>query len=77
MNTVPVRSDQSSQFTSIGQFAFLRARDLEHSMGRRGNCDDKHVRNAMPSPVQFERPQKTENRKRPGNTGPLTMGLKT
>lgn len=38
---VLIHSDQGSQFTSMDWAAFLRARNLEHSMSRRGNCHDK------------------------------------
>ncbi len=37
---VLIHSDQGSQFTSMDWAAFIRAHDLEHSMGRRGNCHD-------------------------------------
>jgi len=42
-NTVLIRSDQGSQFTSMDWASFLKAHNLEHSMSRRGNCHDNAV----------------------------------
>jgi len=42
-NTVLIRSDQGSQFTSMEWASFLKAHNLEHSMSRRGNCHDNAV----------------------------------
>ena len=42
-NRVLVHSDQGSQFISMDWASFVRAHDLEHSMSRRGNCQDNVV----------------------------------
>lgn len=40
---VLIHSDQGSQFTSMDWAAFLKHRNLEHSISRRGNCHDNAV----------------------------------
>jgi len=42
-STVMVHSDQGSQYTSQDWQDFLKARGLEASMSRRGNCHDNAV----------------------------------
>jgi putative transposase len=41
--TVMVRSDQGSQFSSYDWQDFLKAHNLQQSMSRRGNCHDNAV----------------------------------
>jgi putative transposase len=43
INKVLIDSDQGSQFTSIDWASFLKQHNLEHSMSRRGNCQDNAV----------------------------------
>lgn len=52
---VLIHSDQSSQFTSMDWAAFIRARNLEHSMSRRGNCHDNAVVESFFSSLKRER----------------------
>ena len=40
---VLIHSDQGSQFTSVDRASFLKAHNLEHSMSRRGNCQDNAI----------------------------------
>ena len=40
---VLVHSDQGAQFTSMDWALFLKHHNLEHSMSRRGNCQDNAV----------------------------------
>jgi len=40
---VLVHSDQGAQFTSMDWALFLKHHTLEHSMSRRGNCQDNAV----------------------------------
>jgi putative transposase len=55
-----IYSDQGAQFTSREWIAFLREHHLEHSMSRRGNCQD----NAVPeSFFQLLKREKVRRRK--------------
>lgn len=53
--TVLVRSDQGFQFTSMDWAAFLKHHNLEHSMGRRGNCRDNAVAESFFNLLKRER----------------------
>lgn len=53
--TVLVRSDQASQFTSMGWPAFLKHYNLEHSMSRRGNRYDNAVAESFCNLLKRER----------------------
>jgi len=55
MNTVLVHSDQGSQFTSMDWASFLKVHNLEHSMRRRGNCNDNAVVESFFSLLKRER----------------------
>lgn len=44
---VLIHSDQGSQFTSHEWTAFLKAKNIEHSMSRRGNCHDYAVAESL------------------------------
>lgn len=50
-----IHSDQGSQFTSMDWASFLRAHNLEHSMGRRGNCHDNAVAESFFNLFKHER----------------------
>ncbi len=52
---VLIHSDQGSQFTSMEWAAFIRAHNLEHSMSRRGNCNDNTVAESFFSSLKRER----------------------
>lgn len=52
---VLVHSDQGSQFTSMEWASFLKARNLEHSMSRRGNCHDNAVAESFFNLLKRER----------------------
>lgn len=52
---VLIHSDQGSQFTSMDWAAFTRAHNLEHSMGRRGNCHDNAVAESFFNLLKRER----------------------
>ena len=54
-NWVTVHSDQGSQFTSREWQTFLRQRDLEPSMNRRGNCHDNAVAESVLQLLKRER----------------------
>tara|TARA_R110002110_G_scaffold85816_6_gene223967 strand:- start:6122 stop:6946 length:825 start_codon:yes stop_codon:yes gene_type:complete len=54
-NRVLVHSDQGSQFTSMDWASFLKAHNLEHSMGRRGNCHDNAVAESFFNLLKRER----------------------
>ena len=47
--------DQGSQFTSIDWASFLNHHNLEHSMSRRGNCDDNAVAESFFNLLKRER----------------------
>ena len=52
---VLIHSDQGSQFTSIEWSSFLKHQNLEHSMSRRGNCDDNAVAESFFNLLKRER----------------------
>lgn len=52
---VQIHSDQGSQFTSMDWAAFLRAHKLDHSMSRRGNCQDNAVTESFFKLLKCER----------------------
>jgi putative transposase len=54
-NKVLIHSDQGSQFTSIDWASFLKQHNLEHSMGRRGNCHDNAAAESFFSLLKRER----------------------
>ena len=54
-NAVLIHSDQGSQFTSMDWASFLRAHNLEHSMSRRGNCQDNAVAESFFNLLKRER----------------------
>ena len=63
-NKVLIHSDPGSQFTSMDWAAFLRAHDLEHSMGRRGNCHDNAVAESFLNLLKRERIRRRTYRNR-------------
>jgi putative transposase len=54
-NRVLIHSDQGSQFTSPDWASFFRAHNLEHSMSRRGNCQDNAVVESFFNQLKRER----------------------
>jgi putative transposase len=52
---VLIHSDEGSQVTSMDWTSFLRAHNLEHSMSRRGNCQDKAVAESFFNLLKRER----------------------
>jgi len=52
---VLIHSDQGSQITSMEWASFLKARNLEYSMSRRGNCHDNAVEKSFFNLLKRER----------------------
>lgn len=57
-------SEERDIFTSMDWAAFLRARNLEHSMSRRGNCHDDAVAESVFNLLTRERIRRQTYRKR-------------
>ena len=53
--SVLIHTDQGSQYTSRDWAAFLRAHNIEHSMSRRGNCQDNAVAESFFNLLKRER----------------------
>jgi len=56
--SVPVHSDQGSQYTSHEWQSFLRSHGLERSVSRRGNCHDNAVAESFFQLLKRERIKK-------------------
>ena len=54
-NRMLIHSGQVSQFASMDCAAFIRSHNLEHSMNRRGNCQDNAAADGFFSSFKRER----------------------
>ncbi len=76
---VLIHSDQGLQFTSMDWAALIRARNLVHSMSRRGNCHDNAVAESFFLPLKRERIRRRtyKTREEAGRTCSITSRCST